>query len=190
MEKKNNHPFKARLGAIGEKLVAIKLMELGLDAINANDAIKNCKNYDLIAINPDNQKTAFIQVKTHEGTNFPLGYSIETVMSDDFINQLVGPWVFVYAYEKDNERKYDCYVLSKEQMATLAKEGHKWYYSWDRKGKSQPDKKSLAGMEMAWLKGEKDIKGSTMYPNKPKFENPLSQSAKDNWQVIIDELKS
>ena len=190
MEKKNNHPCKARLGAIGENLVAIKLMELGFDAVNANGAIKNCKNYDLIAINPDNQKTAFIQVKTHEGTNFPLGYSIETVMSDDFSNQLVGPWVFVHVNKANNKYEYEFYVLSKEQMATLAKKGQEWYMNWDRKGKTQPNTKSLAGMEISWLEGEKEIKGSAMYPHKPKFENPLSQSAKNNWQVIIDELKS
>ena len=58
METKNNEkncdersakqPEKARLGAIGENLVVVKLMEQGWDAFNANCSIKNYKSIPFI----------------------------------------------------------------------------------------------------------------------------------------------
>lgn len=185
---KNGQQSKVRLGAIGEKLVSVKLMELGFDVINANDAIKNCKKYDLVVVNPENQKTVFVQVKTREGTNFPIGCSIEHVMNDEFIHDLIGPWVFVYTYKENNDQKYEYYIVNKEQMAALAKKGHEWYYAWDRNGKQQPDRKSTAGIELAWLQAQREIPGSKVYPNKPIFENPLKESAENNWTVITDLL--
>ena len=54
---------KNQKGAIGEHLVAAKLLEKGLDVFMANMSINNSKAYDILAVEPDNMKTYFIQVK-------------------------------------------------------------------------------------------------------------------------------
>ena len=54
---------KNQKGAIGEHLVASKLLEQGLDVFMANMSINNSKSYDLLAVVPDTLNTHFIQVK-------------------------------------------------------------------------------------------------------------------------------
>ena len=50
---------KNQKGAIGEHLVASKLLEQGLDVFMANMSINNSKSYDLLAVVPDTLNTHF-----------------------------------------------------------------------------------------------------------------------------------
>ena len=89
---KNNQTEKARLGAIGEHMVLMKLMEQGYDAFNANITIKNYKSIDLVVLNSDipespeerwKTKSALIQVKTRVQSNIPAGFSIEQALDKE-----------------------------------------------------------------------------------------------------------
>ena len=54
MEKKQvrkDQAGKARIGAIGEKLVVAKLMKQGWDAFNANCTIKNYNTIEVVCLN-------------------------------------------------------------------------------------------------------------------------------------------
>ena len=50
---KNNQTEKARLGAIGEHMVLMKLMEQGYAAFMGNITIKNYKSIDVVVFNSD-----------------------------------------------------------------------------------------------------------------------------------------
>ena len=57
---------KGKLGEIGENLVQTKLMQLGLNVINANTIMANYESVDLICVKPGNKKKVYVQVKTHK----------------------------------------------------------------------------------------------------------------------------
>lgn len=64
----NKHGQNARLGAIGESYVQMRLMQKGWDAFNANSTYNNYKLVDIICLKPEDTKmwkprTALIQVK-------------------------------------------------------------------------------------------------------------------------------
>lgn len=67
---------KGKLGEIGENLVQTKLMQLGLNVINANTIMANYESVDLICVKPGNKKKVYVQVKTHKGHNFPIGITL------------------------------------------------------------------------------------------------------------------
>ena len=63
----NKHGQNARLGAIGESYVQMRLMQKGWDAFNANSTYNNYKLVDIICLKPEDAKmwkprTALIQV--------------------------------------------------------------------------------------------------------------------------------
>lgn len=74
----NNHGQNARLGAIGESYVQMRLMQQGWDAFNANSTYNNYKSVDIICLRPEDAKmwkprTALIQVKNDKGKIIPSG---------------------------------------------------------------------------------------------------------------------
>lgn len=52
----NNHGQNARLGAIGESYVQMRLMQQGWDAFNANSTYNNYKSVDIICLRPEDAK--------------------------------------------------------------------------------------------------------------------------------------
>lgn len=52
----NKHGQNARLGAIGESYVQMRLMQKGWDAFNANSTYNNYKLVDIICLKPEDAK--------------------------------------------------------------------------------------------------------------------------------------
>ena len=76
---------KGKLGEIGENLVQTKLMQLGLNVINANTIMANGESVDVVCFRPGNKKEGDVEGKRDEGHKcargrrcrygFPLLYS-------------------------------------------------------------------------------------------------------------------
>ncbi len=107
---------KGKLGEIGENLVQTKLMQLGLNVINANTIMANYESVDLICVKPGNKKKVYVQVKTHKGHNFPIGITLAKCTRDYLEGKIKGPWVFVHATGEGADMNFHYYVLTKEEM--------------------------------------------------------------------------
>ena len=167
---------KNQKGAIGEHLVAAKLLEQGLDVFMANMSINNSKAYDILAVVPDNLTTHFIQVKFNSTKYFNAGMTIEQCLDYDYLSQrIVGPWVFVDGSQTD---RYDFYILSKQEVIDLLYQSHEWYWNdYTRTKEISPD--GPACFKLKWLKGENEDETK----NHKAFLNPISDS-KDRWDKI------
>lgn len=60
---------KSLIGAIGEQMVSVKLMQQGWNVLNANASITNFESIDLVCINPETDEISLVQVKTQLGQN-------------------------------------------------------------------------------------------------------------------------
>lgn len=167
---------KNQKGAIGEHLVAAKLLEQGLDVFMANMSINNTKSYDLLAVVPDTLRTHFIQVKFNSTKYFNAGMSIEQSLDREYLSEhIVGPWVFVDASPTD---KYEFYILTRQEVIDLLYQAHDWYWNHYHRTK-EISPKSPAGFKLKWLQGEPEE--STNYHD--PFANPI-MNAKDKWDKI------
>ena len=167
---------KNQKGAIGEHLVAAKLLEKGLDVFMANMSINNSKAYDILAVEPDNLKTYFIQVKFNSTKYFNAEMSIAQARNKDFLKEhIVGPWIFVDGSDSSN---YEYYVLTADEVIELLYHAHEWYWTKYNRKKEISDK-SPAGFKLSWLKGEPE-KATTYHE---VFINPIA-NAKDCWDKI------
>ena len=126
----------AQIGLIGETAVKLKLLEMGWNAINLNDAIRNFKGADLICIN--GKETCLIQVKTcpNPGKN----PNIRTgLISDckghikDLKEKVVGPWVFVHINGEGPKAEYDFYILTRQEVIELITTSNDWYVKQKKK---------------------------------------------------------
>ena len=167
---------KNQKGAIGEHLVASKLLEQGLDVFMANMSINNSKSYDLLAVVPDTLNTHFIQVKFNSTKYFNAGMSIEQSLNREYLSKhIVGPWIFVDASLSGT---YDFYILTKQEVMDLLYQAHDWYWNHYHRTK-EISPKSPAGFKLKWLRGESEE--STNYHD--AFANPIT-NAKDKWDMI------
>ena len=64
-------------GELGEILVSMELMNMGLDVVNINTVYRNYKNADLICMNSNNGKSVMIQVKSGTTHNILTGHISE-----------------------------------------------------------------------------------------------------------------
>ena len=138
-------------GELGEILVSMELMNMGLDVVNINTVYRNYKNADLICMNANNGKSVMIQVKTGTTHNILTGFISEldgTVPNLE--TSIIGPWVFVYMPD-DKISNMEFYILTREEVIELISSSNKWYVTeWNRELKSKP----IIGVEVDWLKGE------------------------------------
>lgn len=204
METKNNEkncdersakqPEKARLGAIGENLVVVKLMEQGWDAFNANCSIKNYKSIDIICLNSDaieshekewKPATSLIQVKTSYGNNIPVGFTLNEACDKDFLWKMVkGPYVFVYV-SKDkitNKNTYRYFILSRSMVVELIYIAHNYYVNVFHKNEKLV-MSAPAGFNISWLEGKPEFSPK----NKTHFGNPIMKSCENEWKNIWEE---
>lgn len=167
---------KNQKGAIGEHLVAAKLLEQGFDVFMANMSINNSKAYDILAVIPDNLITHFIQVKFNSTKFFNAGMTIEQCLDYDYLSQrIVGPWIFVDGSQKD---KYDFYILTRQEVIDLLYQAHDWYCNHFYRTKDISSK-SPAGFKLKWLQGLSEDATN----NHEKFVNSIA-NAKDRWDKI------
>lgn len=199
METKNNETKKiqsekARLGAIGENLVVVKLMEHGWDAFNANCSIKNYKSIDIICLNSDASEssekdrkpaTSLIQVKTSYGNNIPVGFNLEEACNKDYLWKMVkGPYVFVYV-SKDkitNKNTYRYFILSRSMVVELIYIAHDYYVNVFHKNEKLV-MSAPAGFNISWLEGKPEFSPK----NKTHFGNPITKSCENEWKNIWEE---
>lgn len=173
-------------GELGEILVSMALMNMGLDVININTVYTNYKNADLICMNANNGRSVMIQVKAGTTDNILTGFISELDGSiPNLETSVIGPWVFVYMPD-DKLSNIEFYILTKEEVIKLISSSNKWYVTeWNRKLTS----KLRVGVEVDWLKGESS-KASKENAKKqhPEYKSTLRQTSKDNWWKITQLL--
>lgn len=169
-------------GDIGETLVSMTLMNMGLDVININTIYRNYKNADLICMNANNGKSIMIQVKVGTTHNIFTGFISElNGLIPDLETSVIGPWVFVYMPD-DKLSNIEFYILTREEVIELISSSNRWYVTeWNR----QLTKKMRVEIEVEWLKG-KSSKASKQNAKKqhPEYISTLSQTSKDKWYKI------
>lgn len=173
-------------GELGEILVSMELINMGLDVVNINTVYRNYKNADLICMNANNGKSVMIQVKSGTTHNILTGYISDVDGTiPNLETSVIGPWVFVYMPD-DKMSNMEFYILTREEVIELISSSNKWYVKeWSRKLKNKP----IVGIEVDWLKGESS-KASKQNAKKqhPEYKSTLRQSSKDNWYKITDLL--
>lgn len=170
----------AQIGLIGETAVKLKLLEMGWNAINLNDAIRNFKGADIICINE--KETCLIQVKTcpnpSKNPNIRTG-----LISDckghikDLEEKVVGPWVFVHIKGEGTKAEYDFYILTRQEVIDLITTSNDWYVS----QKDDTGKDIQIGLYLSWIRGigyKRDAKDYHAY------ESVIKEDPKDKWEKI------
>ncbi|MDE6298926.1 MAG: hypothetical protein K2M10_04695 [Muribaculaceae bacterium] len=202
MEKKKDQSEKARMGALGESLVAAKLMERGWDAFNANCTIKNFKTIDIVCIDgnstdpksPWKPNIALVQVKTSVQSNIPAGFTMAQCLDKEYLEKnVMGPYVFVSA-RKIGDKRYDFryFVLSRRMFIDLIHAAHQYaVYDYNRGVKEETinDPSYINGVKVTapsglyirWMEGKSD-KATKLHG---EFKNPLEGiKCEDAWENI------
>lgn len=177
---------KKQLGAIGENLVQTKLMQLGLNVVNANIIRSDYEAIDLICSLPGSKKTIGVQVKTSRNSNFPIGMTLGKCTEDCLKEKIKGPWVFVHTSGEGINMEFQYYILTREEMIALSSESNFWYVNrWKTTYRSKPvNLNNACGLELKWLMG----KGEEDNYKHEAFMNPLKENAENRWDKILDEL--
>ena len=185
---------KARLGAMGENLVVVQLMQRGWDAFNANCSIKNFKSIDVVCLDgskpesPEKSwkpRTALIQVKTSVQTNIPTGFSINEALYKEKLWEMVkGPYVFVSAKMNKETNNYDFrfFIIPRKLFVELLYKSNNYYVNVLHKGRNLVTS-APACISISWLEGNTDFSSR----NKANFGNPLKESCEDIWDYIWED---
>lgn len=178
---------KAHLGAIGENMVAVRLLQNGLDAILANLSINNCQSYDLICVDPETGKTQLVQVKTGVESNIPVGMKLRECTMDNLEKKIVGPWVFVHVTGESENMVFQFYLLTRKEVIKLIFESNDWYLNkWHRNGRTI-NLNNPCAVKTLWLEG----KGEDDNAKHEAFHNPISSCLVDSvtvsWNKIMED---
>ena len=178
---------KKQLGAIGENLVQTKLMQLGLNVVNANIIRPDYEAIDLICSLPGSKNAACIQVKTCRDSNFPIGMTLGKCTEDYLKEKIKGPWVFVHVSGEGVKMEFRYYILTREEMIALSSESNFWYVNrWKTTYCSKPvNLKNACGLELKWLMGE----GEEDNYKHEAFINPIKVSAENRWDKIASKAQ-
>lgn len=170
----------AQIGLIGETAVKLKLLEMGWNAINLNDALRNFKSADLICIN--GKESCLIQVKTcpnpSKNPNIRTG-----LISDckgqikDLEEKVVGPWVFVQIKGEGTTAEYDFYILTRQEVIDLITTSNAWYVS----HKEKTGKDIQIGLYLSWIRGIGYKPDAKDYH---EYESVIKEDPKDKWEKI------
>jgi len=175
---------KAHLGTIGENMVAVKLLQNGLDAIIANQSIKNCQSYDLICIDPETAKTQLVQIKTSVENNIPVGLRLGECTMENLEKKIVGPWVFVHATGEGENMDFQFYLLTRKETIKLIYESNDWYVNkWHRNGRTI-NLSSPCAVKISWLEGNGEVKNS----KHEAFDNPILNCLVDSKSVSWNKI--
>lgn len=170
----------AQIGLIGETAVKLKLLEMGWNALNLNDALRNFKSADLICIN--GKESCLIQVKTCP--NPSRNPNIRTgLISDckgqikDLEEKVVGPWVFVQIKGEGTTAEYDFYILTRQEVIDLITTSNAWYVS----HKEKTGKDIQIGLYLSWIRGIGYKPDAKDYH---EYESVIKEDPKDKWEKI------
>ena len=185
---------KARLGAMGENLVVVQLMQRGWDAFNANCSIKNFKSIDVVCLDsskpesPEKSwkpRTALVQVKTSVQTNIPTGFSINEALYKEKLWEMVkGPYVFVSAKMNKETNNYDFrfFIIPRKLFVELLYESNNYYVNVLHKDGNLVTS-APACISISWLEGSSYFSSR----NKVDFGNPIKVTCEDMWEYIWED---
>jgi len=175
---------KAHLGTIGENMVAVRLLQNGLDAILANQSINHCQSYDLICVDPVTGKAQLVQVKTSVENNIPVGMKLGECTMDNLEKKIVGPWVFVHVTGEGENMNFQFYLLTREEVITLIYESNDWYVNkWHRNGRTI-NLNNPCAVKTSWLEGQ----GEDDNVKHEAFHNPISSCLIDSKTVFWNKI--
>ncbi len=171
-----------RLAAIGENMVIVRLLQEGVDAINANNIRTNFARVDILCHKDD--RFTLVQVKTSDerNPNFPTGLSISQAEDRSIVEKaVIGPWVFVHTKGDGQQMSFDFYILSREETIDLIYKSNQWYLNGYRR-ENEIKKTSPVGVKLSWIKGI----GEKETNKRSSFTSPIKpDTAKDAWQKIL-----
>ena len=171
-----------RLAAIGENMVIIRLLQLGVDAINANNIHTNFARVDILCPNDSGFTTVQVKTSDEKSPNFPTGLSISQAEDRSMIEKaVIGPWVFVHTHGEGSQMTFDFYILSRKQMIDLIYESNRWYVNGYNRV-AEIKKTSPVGVKLSWIKGE----GEDGNAKRIAFTSPIPlKDAQDAWHKIL-----
>lgn len=175
---------KQRLAAIGENIVIVRLLQEGVDAINANNIHTNYARVDILC--PKDDGFTQVQVKTSDEKrpNFPTGLSISQAEDRSIIEKaVIGPWVFVHTKGEGQQMSFDFYILSREETIDLIYESNQWYLNGYRRA-TEIKKTSLVGVKLSWIKGEGEQNTARHSAFTPRIK---PGSSKDAWHKVLEQ---
>ena len=174
---------KQRLAAIGENMVVVRLLQAGIDAINANYIHTNYARVDILC--PTDTGFIQVQVKTSDekNPNFPTGLTIGQAQDRSAIEKaVIGPWVFVHTEGKGQQMSFEFFVLSRKETIDLIYESNRWYVE-DYYRTTGIKKTSPVGVKLSWIKGE----GEGQTARRKAFISPIRPgTTKDAWNKITE----
>ncbi|WP_337625795.1 hypothetical protein [Phocaeicola sp.] len=178
---------KKQLGDIGESIVQTKLMQLGLNVINANTIKYNYEAIDLICTYPETGQTIGIQVKTCRENNFPIGITLGNCIKTNLQKQIHGPWIFVYTAGEGLEMTFRFFILSRQEMIDLANKSNDWYVNQWKPAfrRHSVNLNNACSIKLRWLEGHSEDENE----KHQAFINPLTQSTENKWNKIIEEFQ-
>lgn len=170
----------AHIGLIGETAVKLKLLEMGWNAINLNDALPNFKGADLICIRDG--ETQMVQVKTCQlrGDNPNIHTGIVADHKGNIKNleeKVVGPWVFVHMRGKGTAVTYQFYILTRQEVVDLIRSSNKWYVN----RKNDTGKDIPIGLYLSWIRGIGYNSDANDYH---AYKSIIKEDPKDKWEKI------
>lgn len=170
---------KSLIGAIGEQMVSVKLMQQGWNVLNANASITNFESIDLVCINPETDEISLVQVKTQLGQNpnFNVGYTIQKV--DTLLEKIKGPWVFVQVIGEGLDMEFHYFILSRQEVADLILTSNEWYLN-DWKRTKELSDNCTVNLKLKWLKGE----GESETPLHSAYVCSLDHDSENCWQKL------
>ena len=170
---------KSLIGAIGEQMVSVKLMQQGWNVLNANASITNFESIDLVCINPETDEISLVQVKTQLGQNpnFNVGCTIQKV--DTLLEKIKVPWVFVQVIGEGLDMEFYYFILSRQEVADLILTSNEWYLN-DWKRTKELSDNCTVNLKLKWLKGE----GESETPLHSAYVCSLDHDSENCWQKL------
>lgn len=171
----------AHIGLIGETAVKLKLLEMGWNAINLNDAIPNFKGADLICIKDG--ETRMIQVKTspspNDNPNIMTGFvSDHEGNIKNLEEKVVCSWVFVHVRGVGTKAEYNFYILTRQEVIDLITTSNDWYV----KRKKDTGKDIQIGLYLSWIRG---IGYNPSAKDYHSYKSVIKEDSKDRWEKIF-----
>jgi hypothetical protein len=179
-------------GAVGEHLVAARLLILGHDASITNFTVNNSKSFDLFCRHEKSGNIVPIQVKTTSSANFHTGITHEPFFDDNgnvdmakgrqFVEQkIICPWVFVDVSGDAEKPNIRYFVLTRQQVIDFICITEEWYLTWSGRKKTLSHK-GIILLSLKWfgdahvLEPKKALHDALINP----FENIDFEDAWDN----------
>lgn len=140
-------------GSVGTYLVAAKLSRMNLIALTTS---RNTKGYDIVILNPPNNRGKGIQVKCSDKKEFPIMQSFLKDYEEEIQKRILCDFVFVDISDADKPRFF---VVPLKNMKDIVKKNiETWMYN-QRHKKTIEEMKKTEEKKQQWVLDLDEISG-------------------------------